>query len=215
MDRLTTTRRQLHGIAECLLAGAQHRACGRIQLRVLPGGFATTGDPAIRLDGNDLIVGDERRVRLTGSYGDIGSATGHGFGEPTNYHDHSGVLADETVELDPVVLQWLTEVLVRADAALRVLAPKETPVLWPEHFDVAILLAGTSFGVSPGDAANPTPYAYVSNTDRPRDDYWNAGFGAFVTLEQTPPIADLVAFWTEGLSRLEADANEASGGATA
>jgi hypothetical protein len=202
MDRLTTTRRQLHGIGECLLAGPQHRTCGRIQLRVLPGGFATTGDPAIRLEGADLIVNEDRRVPLTGSYAAIGEATGHGFGEPTNYHEHSGVLANEGIELDPVALQRLTDVFVRADAALRVLAPKETPVLWPEHFDVAILLAGTSFGVSPGDAGNPAPYAYVSNTTLPRDDYWNAGFGAATTLDETLPIADLVAFWTEGLSRV-------------
>lgn len=204
MDRLATTRRQLHGIAECLLAGPQHRACGRIQLRVVPGGFATTGDPALRLDGRDLIVADERRVPLTGSYREIGAATGHGFGEPTNYRDHSGVAPDEVVDLDTVALQRLTDVFVRADAALRVLAPKETPVLWPEHFDIAILLVGTSFGVSPGDEANPTPYAYVSNSTLPRDDYWNAGFGAFTALDDTPPIADLATFWTAGLTRLEA-----------
>ena len=203
MDRLTSTRRQLHGIGESLLAGPQHRACGRIQLRVVPGGFATTGDPAIRLDGTDLVVADERRVPLTGTYGEIGSATGHGFGEPTNYHDHSGVSADDLLELDLVALQRLTDVFVRADAALRVLAPKETPVLWPEHFDIAILLAGTSFGVSPGDEANPAPYAYVSNTTLARDDYWNAGFGALLVLDDTPPITDLVAFWTEGRHRLE------------
>jgi hypothetical protein len=202
MDRLMSTRRQLHGVGESLLAGPQHRACGRIQLRVLPGGFATTGDPAIRLDGTDLVVSEDRRVPLSGSYVDIGVATGHGFGEPTNYRDHSGVMPDEALDLEPVALHQLVDVFVRADAALRVLAPKETPVLWPEHFDVAILLAGTSFGVSPGDAANPAPYAYVSNTTRPRNEYWNAGFGAFAGLDETPSIADLVAFWTEGLSRL-------------
>jgi hypothetical protein len=149
------------------------------------------------------VVADERRVPLTGTYGEIGSATGHGFGEPTNYHDHSGVSADDVLELDRVALQRLTEAFVRADAALRVFAPKETPVLWPEHFDVAILLADTSFGVSPGDETNPAPYAYVSNTTLPRDDYWNAGFGALVALDDTPPITDLVAFWTEGRHRLE------------
>ena len=33
------TRRSLHGVAELLLAGPQHRAHGTIRLRVTPGGF--------------------------------------------------------------------------------------------------------------------------------------------------------------------------------
>jgi hypothetical protein len=202
MDRLTSTRRHLHGIAESLLAGPQHRACGQIGLRVLPGGFATTGAPAIRLDGGDLVVDDERRVPLAGTFGALGVVTGHGFGEPTNYHDHSGVSDDEEIGLDPLALQRLTDVLSRGDAALRVLAPKETPTLWPEHFDVAILLDGTSIGVSPGDASSPTPYAYVSNTTLARDDYWNADFGARLPLNEVPPITDLLAFWNDGLRRL-------------
>ena len=134
---------------------------------------------------------------LTGSYGDVGAATGHGFGEPTNYHDHSGVAADETSIWIPVALQRLTDVFVRADAALRVLAPEQTPVLWPEHFDVAILLAGTSFGVSPGDDANPAPYAYVSTSTLPRDDFWNAPFGAYRTDAALPRSA---ALWPSGLT---------------
>jgi hypothetical protein len=202
-ERLATTRRHLHGIAESLLAGPQHRRCGEIRLRVLPGGLATTGNPAIRLDGVELVVDDDRRVPLTGTFGAIGVATGHGFGEPTNYGDHSGVTEDEQIALDPVALQQLTATFTRADAALRVFAPRETPTLWPEHFDIAILLADTSFGVSPGDAGIPTPYVYVSNTTLPRDGYWNNGFGAAQPLDGIPSIPELVAFWTEGSSRLD------------
>ena len=44
------TRQRLHGIGECLMAGPQRRAGGRITLRVTPGGFATTGGPAVRLE---------------------------------------------------------------------------------------------------------------------------------------------------------------------
>lgn len=203
MDLLTPTRRLLHGIAEGLLAGPQYRACGRIQLRVVPGGFATTGGPAIRLDGRDLVVDEERRVPLSGDFGAVGAATGHGFGEPTNYHDHSGVGADEGVDLDSASVQRLVAWFVRADAALRVLAPKETPVLWPEHFDVAILLGQHSIGASPGDDFSPTPYAYVGDTALARDDFWNAPFGAYRTDDEVPSLAGLVAFWTEGLRRLD------------
>lgn len=35
------TRPTLHGIAECLLAGPQHRATGEIALRTTANGFAT------------------------------------------------------------------------------------------------------------------------------------------------------------------------------
>ena len=49
-DTLTKTRLQLHGIAECLLAGPEHRATGEIALAVSPGGFATTAGPHIRLN---------------------------------------------------------------------------------------------------------------------------------------------------------------------
>jgi hypothetical protein len=202
MDRLTSTRRHLHGIAESLMAGPQHRNCGQIRLRVLPGGLATTGSPAIRLDGTDLVVDDERTVPLAGTFDAVAAATGYGFGEPTNYHDHSGVTEDEEIDVDPVALQRLTDVLTRGDAALRVLAPKETPTLWPEHFDVAILVAQTSVGVSPGDDSSPTPYAYVSNTTLERDDYWTAPFGAVMVLDPLPAIAELVAFWQAGLDRL-------------
>jgi hypothetical protein len=202
MDRLSSTRRQLHGVAEGLLAGPQHRACARIQLRVVPGGFATTGTPAIRLDGPELVVAEERRVPLAGTYDATGAATGHGFGEPTNYHDHSGVPGDEQLMLDPVALQHLCSWFLRADAALRVLAPRETPVLWPEHFDVAILLDGHSIGASPGDEFCAAPYAYVGDTSQPRDDYWTAPFGAHRTFDQVPSVEELVAFWAEGVHRL-------------
>jgi hypothetical protein len=202
MDVLTPTRRLLHGVAEGLLAGPQHRTCGRIQLRVVPGGFATTGDPAIRLDGADLVVDEERRVPLSGRFAGVGAATGHGYGEPTNYHDHSGVRDEEDLALDPTALEHLSAWFVRADAALRILAPTETPVLWPEHFDVAVLLMDRSVGASPGDGFCPTPYAYVGDSTMERNDYWNAPFGAYLAFEQVPPVGALVAFWTEGLRRL-------------
>lgn len=208
MDRdtssLASTRRQLHGVAEGLLAGPQHRACGRIQLRVVPGGFATTGDPAIRLDGAELVIGEERRVQLTGRYDEVGAATGHGFREPTNYHDHSGVPGDEELALDPAALQHLSAWFVLADAGLRILAPKDTPVLWPEHFDVAVLLMDRSVGASPGDGFCAAPYAYVGDTALDRDDYWNAPFGAYLPFDEVPPLDDLLTFWTDGLGRIRA-----------
>ena len=44
--------------------------------------------------------------------------------------------------------------------ALIALDPDQQPILWPEHFDVAILLDDRSYGSSPGDDSSPAPYAY-------------------------------------------------------
>ncbi|MFL6099392.1 MAG: hypothetical protein ACJ71T_05505 [Actinomycetales bacterium] len=203
MDALTSTRRLLHGVAEGLLAGPQHRSCGRIALRVVPGGFATVGRPALRLDGTDLVIDEGRRVPLNGTLGDVGAATGHGYGEPVDvYHQHSGTSADDSLELDADARGVIVDWYVLGDAALRALAPNEVPTLWPEHFDVAILLQDRSFGVSAGDDYSPQPYAYVSDNVLPRDDFWNAPFGACRPAEQLSGVADLVAFWSAGLDRI-------------
>lgn len=203
MTALTSTRRLLHGVAEGLLAGPQHRACRRIALRIVPGGFATVGNPALRLDGTELVVDEHHRVPLTGSMGDVGQATGHGYGEPVDvYHEHSGTAADDELDLDRGALREITDWFVLADAALRVLAPNEVPTLWPEHFDVAILVRDTSVGASPGDSFSETPYAYVSNTTLPRDEYWNAPFGACRPSTDFAGIEDLVTFWSTGLERI-------------
>lgn len=203
MDALTSTRRLLHGVAEGLLAGPQHRACRRIALRVVPGGFATVGRPALRLDGGDLVVDERRRVPLGGTLGAMGAATGHGYGEPVDvYHEHSGTTADDVLDLDPDAHRMIIDWFVLGDAALRALAPNEVPTLWPEHFDVAILLQERSFGVSPGDAYSPRPYAYVSDDELPRDEFWNAPFGAYRPAEELGGLADLVTFWSAGLDRL-------------
>ena len=49
LKSLINTRRTLHGIAECLLAGPEHRASGEIALRVVPGGFATAAGPDVKV----------------------------------------------------------------------------------------------------------------------------------------------------------------------
>jgi len=49
-----TTRRSLHGVAELLIAGPQHRAHGTIRLRATPGGFGAVAT-ALRVAGSDLV----------------------------------------------------------------------------------------------------------------------------------------------------------------
>jgi hypothetical protein len=201
------TRHRLHGIGECLMAGPQRRAGGRFTLRVTPGGFATTGGPALRLDGTDLIVDERRRVAVAGTFADMADALGVGFGEPPDaYPDGSKASASDDVSLDAASAFLIEDWYLRADAALRVVAPRETPILWPEHFDVAILLENTSCGASPGDAFHPTPYAYVSSSDHDDSDFWNAPFGAIRGREQMRSIEHLVTFWRAAQALLKAHA---------
>jgi hypothetical protein len=195
----SATRRILHGIGECLLAGPEYRACKEISLRVTPGGFATTGAPAIRLDDTELVVGELHRIPVQDTFGQLADALGVRFGPPElGYRDGSGAAADDAVELDPASLKIITDWFLLADAALRVLATDQAPILWPEHFDVAVLLDDRSYGASPGDDFHPTPYAYVSAADNDGGEFWNAPFGAMLDYGDVRNIDDLVSFWQTG-----------------
>ena len=190
------TRRRLHGIGECLMAGPQRRAGGRFTLRVTPGGFATTGAPALRLEGTELVVGESSRVAVAGTFAEMAEALGVDFGPPPDgYPDGSEASTTDDVTLDAGSAFLIQDWYLRADAALRMLAPRETPILWPEHFDVAILLDDTSYGASPGDGFHAMPYAYVSSSDHDDSDFWNAPFGAIRGHEQMRSVNDLVTFW--------------------
>jgi hypothetical protein len=83
-----------------------------------------------------------------------------------------------------------------------VLDPDQQPILWPEHFDVAILLDDRSYGSSPGDDLHPAPYAYVSAHDHGGGRFWNAPFGALGDAGEFGSSDDLVAFWREGRALL-------------
>jgi hypothetical protein len=202
---LVTTRRQLHGIAECLFAGPQYEATGELALRVIPAGFGTTAGPELRLEGLELIAGD-RRVPAVGSMSDLAGELGVKFGAPTiGYRDGSGAQPDDVVDLDPAAARLILDWYALSDAALRVLDADQAPILWPEHFDVAILLDDRSYGSSPGDDFHATPYAYVSAQDHDDHPFWNAPFGALRDAGEFSSVEDLVAFWREGRALLRGE----------
>src|SRR5579859_5885092 len=101
-DELTVARRSLHGVAELVLAGPQYRATGRLRLGIVPGGFATTLAPPLRVDG----------IRVTGAEGAaaaihgrtpraLGAELGVVASRPEGaYEDGSGVGLDEPLSLD-------------------------------------------------------------------------------------------------------------------
>lgn len=192
------TRRSLHGVAELLIAGPQHRAHGTIRLRVTPGGFGGVAT-GLRVEGTDLVwVGG--RAPLAGTYRALAAAAGVEPGAPGVYHDTSGVDPDEQVVVDPGAVAELAGWFARGDAGLRAFAPGEEPVVWPEHFDLAITVDEVNYGISPGDAAHPQPYAYVGPWTPREGPFWNASFGALRPASDLPDAAAVTAFLIEGRS---------------
>ena len=70
---LAVTRRSLHGVAELILAGSQHRNGGGIRLRIVPGGFGTVNAPDLRVE-TDRLVTPTGSIRLIGTYTEVAAA---------------------------------------------------------------------------------------------------------------------------------------------
>src|SRR3954468_10434317 len=85
---LATTRRSLHGIAELVLAGPQHRASGTIRLRVTPGGLGGAASE-LRVEGAELVF-PTGRVPLAGSCRELAAAAGVEVGAPQGVYGVPG-----------------------------------------------------------------------------------------------------------------------------
>jgi len=196
---LAQTRRTWHAVAELVLAGPQYRRTGTIRLRVTPDGFASTREPALTVVGGELVAG-ATRVAIDGrTCRELAAAVGVDVGAPTDlYRDGSTVDADETLRLDEGAAATLGHAFATGDAAMRAFAPDQTPVLWPEHFDVGISVDEVNYGVSPGDAGCDEPYAYVGPWKPRAGPFWNAPFGATRPMRELPDPDAVVAFFAEG-----------------
>ena len=162
-SRLVTTRRSLHGVAELVLAGPQHAQTGEISLRSRAGrlrddahsrpaassaprcsaGTARSASTATPRRRWPSALGRRGDVAVRGLHRRLGRrsrrpARGRRRG---GRHDRRRVRGR------------------RRGAA--VLAPDETPILWPEHFDIGISVGEVNYGVSAGDGYLAVPYAYV------------------------------------------------------
>ena len=199
MDEQTwvDTRRSLHGVGELLIAGPQYREHGTIRLRITPGGFGGAESPT-RVDGGELIW-PGGRVALAGSCADLAARIGVDARTAGVYEDGSELAPDAPLVIDPVAAVVLADWLARGNDALRAFAPDAQPVLWPEHFDLAITVGEVNYGVSPGDTEHPRPYAYVGPWRVPaRGDFWNAPFGALRSADSLTSVDDILRFFTEG-----------------
>jgi hypothetical protein len=202
---LIRTRLALHGAAELLLAGPQYAMSNTVRLRVVPGGIATVAEPDLRIEGTEL-VGARGRQPLRGSYAEVAAAAGLTPRRLDDvYHDGVDVAADDPIELEPDRVATLLDAFATGDAALRVFAPDEVPVLWPEHFDVGISRDEVNYGLSPGDATLSEPYAYVGPWVPRSGPFWNQSFGAARPLAELGGVDAVVAFFREGAERSVAD----------
>jgi hypothetical protein len=200
VDTYTRTRTSLHAVAEGILAGPQFERSGTVRLRALQGGFATVAEPALRVAGTDLVTADGRRVELAGTYAAAARAAGVTFTVPAIYSDHAPVDAGDEIELDTRAAADVAAWFEQGRQALVAFAPGEQPVLWPEHFDLAITLREVNYGVSPGDGFSAEPYAYVGpwSFDADSSPFWNAPFGAMRTRRELPTPDSLTRFFRNG-----------------
>lgn len=188
------TRRSWHGLAELVLAGPQYRRSGTIRLRIVEGGFATVKDPQLSVVGDR--VGDRAADGLT--FAELAARLGVDVGAPEGvYGEGSGVQPEERIAVPDAAA--LGEAFNRGDAALRRFAPDQTPVLWPEHFDVGIAVGECNYGVSLGDGTIDEPYAYVGPWTPRTGSFWTHSFGAARRLRD---LDDVAAFFAEGQASL-------------
>jgi hypothetical protein len=200
-QELAMARRSLHAVAELVLAGPQYRTAGKLRLRVVPGGFATILEPELRVVGTRVIGAGGGAVPIDGHTARaIGAELEVAAGRPEGaYADGAGVDLDETLTLDADQADVILRALSLGHDGLIAFAPAQTPVLWPEHFDVAIRVQDANFGVSPGDGFIDEPYAYVGVSGPPTGDaFWNAPFGAAVPLGELSDAAAVAGFFAEG-----------------
>lgn len=197
------TRRQLHVIAESFIAGPQYRSAGTIRLAVRPDGFTGVSIP-VAVHGTELVWGEDA-AELTGPVGALAAATGLDVGPPDGAYEIAEPLSLETVlDVDAAAAELLHRSLYAGGYALTATILDEHPVLWPEHFDVAVTENEVNYGVSPGDDFHPLPYAYVGPWTPRIGEFWNAPFGAFVALDPAHDLdrlaADIGEFFERGRS---------------
>lgn len=208
-QRYVRTRVQLHGLAEGLIAGPQYRSAGTIRLSVYADGFGGAASPlSIRGMRFDWADGS---APLAGTPRELARAAGVDFGAPEDVYPATGLVdAETTLAVDEAAATLIIRSHHAGSQALRQLFTEQQPVLWPEHFDVAVSVSDVNYGVSAGDGYHPTPYAYVGPWIPRTGSFWNAPFGAAYPLNTDDDCAELiigiVEFFEQGTAELEGHA---------
>jgi hypothetical protein len=196
------TRRCLHGLAELVLSGPRFRQTGELRLRVRPDGIGTWDEPVVALRAGELVTVDDHFPVHGLSIAQVAERAGLVAGALDDvYRGGPHVDPSDRVELHRGSVRVVEEALSVGDEALRRFHPPAEPILWPEHFDVAISVDQVNFGVSPGDEYENRPYAYVGPHHTRPGDFWNAPFGASRLVEEFADAGGVVAFFREGARR--------------
>jgi len=201
VDRLRRAREALHAVGEWLLAGPQYERAGTIRLQV-SSGVVSTKDNLVSMTSREVVSrlgAEELRAPIRGSVGKIGAALGITPSVPADlYPDHADLGPDDSLDASERDVAELLRWLALGQSALRLVAPDQTPVLWPEHFDVAITQREVNFGVSLGDSFHEQPYAYVGPWAPRSGAFWNAPFGAVRVATEFSDPTSVGAFFAEG-----------------
>ena len=206
---LVRTRNAWHVLAEHVLAPARHRVNGKIGLRYTRGGFGAPyfgRDEQVRVSDDGLVVvrGGELTIHPISSAGGAAEVLGFAPGAPTDVYTPTTTLdPDAPLEIDPASARILGEWFGFGASVLEALRagvpPSDEPArvqLWPEHFDLSVDLGieadgrrGT-YGGSPGDAAHPEPYLYVTPWSAQTGEFWNEGSYASFPFGELVPASD-------------------------
>lgn len=181
------------------MAGPQHRRSGTIRLRVHDAGIESVAQPALRLDGDTLRF-DDAVAPLDGrTISELAAELGLEAGAPKGLYAESADLgSDEKLVVDTRSARRLMAAYEIGSDAMRAFHPDETPVLWPEHFDLGIQWGEVNYGLSGGDSFHETPYAYVGPWTPPEGGFWNAPFGAVLPVDDDASAAAVAEFFRRG-----------------
>lgn len=204
---LVATRRSLHALAEQVIAPLRVQATGNeIALRPRPGGFGTPELPEggwVGTDGTELVRVDADGARETARITSLLDAANF-----VGLDAAATALTDTPLEVHAGAAEILAEAWATGEEALLAFGGRDaTPILWPEHFDIAIEHSDATYGLSPGDAGHPEPYAYISLWTPPADlvtgpaTFWNAVGFTGAERPWTNDVDELVAFFAAGTER--------------
>jgi hypothetical protein len=220
-----STRESLHALACYVIAPARKQATGRIGLVPTPGGFGTPpfGDDAmsVKVEDDRIVCTPGREARIT-TVRTAATIVGVELQpDPGVGRDVPPFEPDRALTVDVAASRALAGWYAFGAAALAQLRARLEPsaqvseaTLWPEHFDLALVVhladaRGVNVGFSAGDASVAEPYAYVGPFDpvpNTGDDFWNAPFGAtcpYSSLAERDDAATLVGrFFAAAFDRL-------------
>jgi hypothetical protein len=217
----TTTRDALHALACFAVSHYRRTHTGRIGLRPTGDGFGTPStdpSPVVAVRGDRLLHGGGRDERITTIRAACELLGVEPTPDPQVGTDLPPFEPDAELDVDAdaslVLGHWYAfgQQVIGALVARRPPGSVSEAQLWPEHFDLAVVVqldtgSAVNVGVSPGDHYHEQPYVYVGPHHRVGlvDPYWNAPFGALLPhadlLDADDPLARASAFVDEGLER--------------